>query len=253
MLSGINISSALGIAAPSDLFSQKKLAALISQSKSTLQAYAVAFSNGNADLTKGITRQLEAALSLYAINKELPVELNLGMICLKSCIYVAHVLVTCTAPGYAGPTALTSLPAGSFTSINNVLYAPLSRGRTHIVSSLPSDNPAIDPNYYAHPLDVSAHVASVKLARKMLSTPPLNDTFLGEFEPGSDKVTDEQIEAYMRANAFSDNHETGSLSMMPRDLGGVVDTNLTVYGTANVRVAGECLNIVCLRLSNFMH
>lgn len=172
---------------------------------------------------------------------------------IMTCLSVAHVLVTRTAPGYAGPTAITSLPAGSFTSINNVLYAPLSRGRTHIVSSSHSDNPAIDPNYYAHPLDVSAHVASVKLARKMLSTPPLNDTFLGEFEPGSDKATDEQIEAYMRANVFSDNHETGSLSMMPRDLGGVVNTNLTVYGTANVRVAGGCLYIVCLSLSDSMH
>lgn len=79
MLSGINISSALGIAAPSDLFSQKELAALIAQSERTLQAYAVAFSNGNVNLAKGIAKQLEVALSLYAKNKELPVELNLGM------------------------------------------------------------------------------------------------------------------------------------------------------------------------------
>ena len=107
------------------------------------------------------------------------------------------------------------------------------------MSSSPFDNPALDPNYYAHPLDVAAHVSSVSLARKMLQTPPLGDYFLGEFEPGADKMTEAEIETWMRANVTSDNHETGSLSMMPKELGGVVDTNLKVYGTANVRVAGK--------------
>jgi choline dehydrogenase len=32
------------------------------------------------------------------------------------------------------------------------------------------------------------------------------------------------------------NHQVGSMAMMSRDLGGVVDADLKVYGTANVRV-----------------
>jgi hypothetical protein len=78
----------------------------------------------------------------------------------------------------------------------------------------------------------------------MLQTPPLGDTFLGEFEPGAEKTTDAQLEGWLRANATSDNHETGTASMMPRDLGGVVDTKLRVYGTVNVRVVGEFRSIV---------
>jgi choline dehydrogenase len=35
---------------------------------------------------------------------------------------------------------------------------------------------------------------------------------------------------------LSNSHELGSVSMMLRELGGVVDPDLRVYGTANVRV-----------------
>lgn len=120
-----------------------------------------------------------------------------------------------------------------------MLYAPLSRGRTHITSSSPFAPPALDPNYYAHPLDIAMHVAGMRLARRMLTSPPLSSTFLGEFEPGAEKVSDAQLITWMRANVTTDQHETGTAAMMPRELGGVVDTNLKVYGTENVRVAGQ--------------
>lgn len=123
-----------------------------------------------------------------------------------------------------------------------MLYAPLSRGRTHIISSSPLDLPAVDPNYYAHPIDVAAHVASVHFARRMLTSGPLGEFFISEFEPGAEKTTDAQIENWLRANVTSDNHETGSNAMLPVELGGVVDTSLMVYGTANVRVAGAYLS-----------
>lgn len=84
-------------------------------------------------------------------------------------------------------------------------------------------------------------MAGIKLARKMLTTTPMNSIYQGEFEPGSDKQTDAQIEDWLRSVVQSDNHETGSLSMLPKELGGVVDTSLRVYGLSNVRVAGVLL------------
>ena len=70
----------------------------------------------------------------------------------------------------------------------------------------------------------------------MLTTAPLSSIYQGEFEPGSQRKTDADIEDWLRGVVASDNHETGSLSMLPQELGGVVDTNLKVYGTENVRV-----------------
>jgi choline dehydrogenase-like flavoprotein len=128
------------------------------------------------------------------------------------------------------------------TSISTVLYNPLSRGRTHISSADPLAAPLVDPNYWAHPLDVAAHVAGIKLARKMLTTPPLGSFYTGEFEPGLDKQTDESIERWLRANVTSDNHQIGSMAMLPQALGGVVDTELKIYGTKNVRVIGRNLD-----------
>jgi choline dehydrogenase-like flavoprotein len=98
----------------------------------------------------------------------------------------------------------------------------------------------VDPAYWSHPIDRAAQVAGIKLARKMLVTPPMDSIYEGEFEPGLDNQTDEEIEEWLRGAIRTDNHETGSLSMMPRELGGVVDTSLRIYGLSNVRVVGTC-------------
>ncbi|KAF7329454.1 Alcohol oxidase [Mycena kentingensis (nom. inval.)] len=187
----------LTIAAPSDVFSPGQLAALVSQAEANLTRFAQEFSNGNTALAKGIAAQHKIALELYKRDKELPLEMNVE-------------------PGYSGPTPFALRPRRNYTTINTVLYAPLSRGRTHITSASPHTPPAVDPAYYAHPLDVAAH---------------------GEFEPGVEKTGDKEIEDWLRGVVASDNHEVGSASMMPRALGGVVDTRLRVYGTGNVRVA----------------
>lgn len=73
----------------------------------------------------------------------------------------------------------------------------------------------------------------------MLKAPPLDSIYRGEFEPGTDKESDSQVEEWLRSVVTSDNHEVGTLAMLPQRLGGVVDTSLKVYGTANVRVAGK--------------
>jgi fructose/tagatose bisphosphate aldolase len=68
----------MGMAAPLDVFTKDQLQALVAQARANLTRIAIEFSNGNADLAKGIEAQHRAALSLYEQNRELPVELNLG-------------------------------------------------------------------------------------------------------------------------------------------------------------------------------
>lgn len=153
-------------------------------------------------------------------------------------MHYLNFIFTFSDPGYSGPTSFAARPRRNYTTISVVLYAPLSRGRTHITSSDPTVPPAVDPAYWSHPIDIAAQVGGIKLARKMMSTPPLDSIFQGEFEPGTDKVTDDDIEAWLRSVVASDNHEVGTAAMMPKELGGVVNTQLQVYGIQNVRVVG---------------
>ncbi|KAL0957744.1 hypothetical protein HGRIS_001522 [Hohenbuehelia grisea] len=47
----------------------------------------------------------------------------------------------------------------------------------HIASSNPQTPPTVDQAYWAHTLDVAAHVAGIKLARKMLTTAPVDSIY----------------------------------------------------------------------------
>ncbi|CRK24828.1 hypothetical protein BN1708_003945 [Verticillium longisporum] len=62
----------------------------------------------------------------------------------------------------------------------------------------------------------------------------------GQVLPGAatlpNDATDAQWETWARNNAVPNAHPIGTASMMSRELGGVVDPELKVYGTANVRV-----------------
>jgi choline dehydrogenase-like flavoprotein len=206
----------LGLAAASDLYDQSQLTSVIQDAKTNLQHYSKLFSNGNEQLQKGIETQYKLLLDLWEQDRAAPLEINLE-------------------PGYSGPTQFTERPKVKFTTINTVLYGPLSRGRTHITSTDPFEAPALDPAYYAHPLDLETHVKGIELSRTILRSPPLDSIYEGEYEPGNDV---EDIEVWAREVAASDNHVVGSLAMMPKELGGVVDTRMKMYGIENVRVVG---------------
>jgi choline dehydrogenase-like flavoprotein len=203
----------LSLAAASDLFSQSHLTSVIQHAQTNLQHYAKVFSNGNEQLQKGIEMQHKLLLNLWDQDRAAPVEINVE-------------------PGYSGPTPFGQRPRLKFTSINAVLFGPLSRGRTHITSTDPFEAPAVDPAYYAHPLDFETHVRGIELSRTMLRTPPLSSIYEGEYEPGHGK----DARVWAREVTASDNHVVGSLAMMPKELGGVVDTRMKMYGIENVRV-----------------
>jgi choline dehydrogenase len=98
---------------------------------------------------------------------------------------------------------------------------PFSRGSVHINSTDPNDPPIIDPKFLLADWDVTVQASINKFARKIFDTEPLADLVLSS-----------PIESTISPN----HHPIGSASMMSRELGGVVDENLKVYGTKNVRV-----------------
>ncbi|KAF8522753.1 alcohol oxidase [Hysterangium stoloniferum] len=210
-------SRSLGLFSCTDLLTFDELADLTASARRTLTSTAARYSNGNPALAAGISAQLTKQIDMYSQEIQLPMEINLE-------------------PGYSGPTSFDDRPKTTYTSINAVLYTPLSRGRTHITTSDPAAFPALDPNYFDHVVDIAVHVAGIKLARLMLQTPPMDSIFAGEFEPGRNITTDAQIAAWLKSTVGSDNHEVGTAAMMPQTLGGVVGTSLKVYGVYNVRV-----------------
>ncbi|KAI0364110.1 GMC oxidoreductase [Pilatotrama ljubarskyi] len=124
------------------------------------------------------------------------------------------------------------------------LLHPFSRGTIHVASSDPLTQPAVDPQYLAQSADLDILVEAWKFARKVVQTPPFSNLVVTEVAPGNSVSTDAQIREYIRDHVETVWHTCGSLSMLPKNCGGVVDPKLkachltasSVYGTDNIRV-----------------
>ncbi|PYI02328.1 choline dehydrogenase [Aspergillus sclerotiicarbonarius CBS 121057] len=131
-------------------------------------------------------------------------------------------------------------PSGESFSVEYWPLQPFSRGSVHITSANASDLPAINPNYFMFAQDVSAQTDVARYIRKALGTAPLSGIVGNEVSPGltalpanaSDSTWNDWVVAHYRPNY----HPVGTASMLPREKGGVVDSELRVYGTKNVRV-----------------
>jgi choline dehydrogenase-like flavoprotein len=85
-------------------------------------------------------------------------------------------------------------------------------------------------------IDMKVLVEGVRFARKVIQKGNLVTITKAEIRPGSEVQTDEEIEAFIRETGRTVFHPVGTAAMLPREDGGVVDADLKVYGTANVRV-----------------
>jgi choline dehydrogenase-like flavoprotein len=147
--------------------------------------------------------------------------------------------------GYAGvkgyPPRNSSLYGADFFTLVASILHPFSTGSVHIASPSITIQPTINPNYLSREYDIEAAVTSAKYLRKIANTSPLNQIWTSEYEPGLEVVgtgpdTDEQWRAWITSSLQSTNHPVGTCAMIPRRLGGVVDADLRVYGTSNLRV-----------------
>lgn len=119
-----------------------------------------------------------------------------------------------------------------------------SRGSVHIASSDPAAHPAIDPAYFSHPLDLDLMARALLHTLSFTSIEPLasavrrdeaGDPVVAKSGGKMPKTLDE-AKAFVGANTVTEYHPVGTCAMLPRDKGGVVDPELRVHGTANVRV-----------------
>ncbi|KAK2467415.1 hypothetical protein APHAL10511_000650 [Amanita phalloides] len=139
-------------------------------------------------------------------------------------------------PGCLPAPGTAPKPGKHYYSFFVCLLHPFSRGSVHIGSSNPSASPVIDHRALDNEIDMDMMVDAVKFVRRVGETGPMRAIGRREMLPGAEVQTDEQIKEWIRNSVQTMYHPIGTASMLPREDGGVVDSTLKVYGTANLRV-----------------
>lgn len=127
-------------------------------------------------------------------------------------------------------------PKKNLVTVFSTLMHPLSRGNVHIDPEDPTSMPIINPNYLSTEYDVKTAVEGAKFARAVANTEPLASLWESEYQPGPEVKTDEEWEEFVRNGVLSFYHPVGTCAMLPKEDGGVVDSDLFVYGTENLRI-----------------
>lgn len=134
---------------------------------------------------------------------------------------------------YVGAAGYTG---GKFITIFSSVMHPMSRGSVHMSTINPGDKPVIDLKYFNNEYDINAIIEGSKFARKIANTEPMRSIWEAETEPGPSVQTDAQFREFASNTVNSFYHPIGTCALLPKKDGGVVDSNLIVYGTSNLRV-----------------
>ncbi|KAI7243958.1 GMC oxidoreductase [Hortaea werneckii] len=134
-------------------------------------------------------------------------------------------------------TTVQEVAFGGRDSVAVALLKPLSRGSIKINSTDPSKTPLVDFGTFSHPTDLAIAVEAIKKTREFMTSAPMQETGAAEILPGANITSDDEIATAIRNLARSTwQHPTSSCSMMRRELGGVVDPTLKVYGVEGLRI-----------------
>ncbi|GFF32539.1 glucose oxidase [Aspergillus udagawae] len=134
------------------------------------------------------------------------------------------------------------------------LLLPFSRGSVHLSSTddKDMDAPSIDPNFFQVDFDLQTEMAIGKLAQEFWEQAPAKGLrpvpIPGRALEGN--ATDTEWTAFIEKTFGPNYHPIGTASMMARELGGVVDSRLKVYGTENVRVVDA--SVIPLQVSGHL-
>jgi choline dehydrogenase len=116
-------------------------------------------------------------------------------------------------------------------------HRPESVGYVRARSADPFQDPIIQPNYLADPIDRRVLLGGMKLARRLLQSPALTRYFDGDHLPGPQIQTDDELMGYARQYGSTAYHLIGTARMGPEtDPTAVVDDALRVHGMQGLRV-----------------
>lgn len=164
---------------------------------------------------------------------------------------------TYTTEQIAGYEAQRKILAESMTRLDNaVLELPiLAGGSAHLLLTKevsrgtilldPTDiyaDPILDYGTFINPVDVAIQAENIKFARRFFQTSSMQTLGPVEQSPGVNVTTNAQLQAHVRSTSSSSAaHISRTCAMMPRHLGGVVDSELLVYGVTGLSVADSSI------------
>jgi choline dehydrogenase-like flavoprotein len=127
-----------------------------------------------------------------------------------------------------------TFPGSAFT-IAPSFVSPRSEGTVRLRSADPSAPPLIALDWLAEPEEMRAMVAACRLARELAGSGPLGAIAQRNLDPGPGVASDEQLEAWIRAECQHTYHAACTCRMGAEDHG-VLDPELRVRGVHGLRV-----------------
>ncbi|THH21250.1 hypothetical protein EW146_g259 [Bondarzewia mesenterica] len=120
----------------------------------------------------------------------------------------------------------------------NKSYITVFAGGLHINTSVALAHPVINPAWLSNDFDLKIVLEALKVAQGLGSVEAITSIAEVVTSPPPDVQGDTALSTYIRETVGSAQHPMGTAAMGPKALGGkcVVDGNLKVYGTTNLRV-----------------
>ena len=119
------------------------------------------------------------------------------------------------------------------TQISN--QRPLTRGTVHAVNQDAFTYPSLDFRYCANPVDRAVMFDALRWNDDLFQQPEIQIMEPQQIVP-SHGGSDDEFNGFLDNSLGTEFHPSCTAAMMPRDQGGVVDPNLLVYGTQNLRI-----------------
>ncbi|RSL50154.1 hypothetical protein CEP53_008892 [Fusarium sp. AF-6] len=126
--------------------------------------------------------------------------------------------------------------ANSWGQLTVAAQKTFSRGTVRPSTSSIFDPPLLDPRYCSDPIDCEIIVLGLQLNMKLIETKAMKELMPQPYTAFNTTDHDKLMREVLRG-LTTERHPSGTVAMMPRDMGGVVDPELRVYGTCNLRVA----------------
>ncbi|ETW77972.1 aryl-alcohol oxidase-like protein [Heterobasidion irregulare TC 32-1] len=138
-------------------------------------------------------------------------------------------------------------PEGRFLTMAMALVTPASRGTVTLTSSDPFAHPLINPGFLTSEFDIFVIREAVRVGRRFASAAAF-DSFLLEPDGALGQArTDEELDAYARANVGTAYHPTSTARMSAWNAtDGVVNPDLTLKKAKGLRIVDASVLVSCL-------